>query len=85
CECSFLRNNREKARRSFHLCTDDLNYLCDKIQPEFIMPMHLSKSYLGKSNRLYEELSIPSTCTLLKLPERLQSMPMFPSDISLHS
>ncbi len=83
CECSFLSNNRNKARRSYHLCTDDLNYLCSKIQPEFIMPMHLSKSYLGNSDKLYEEIVLPFNCSLLKLPERIQPMPMHSDDVPL--
>jgi ribonuclease Z len=68
CECSYLRNHKDKARRSFHLCTDDARKLAEKLRPRFFLPMHLSKSHLKHPQDLYRELRLPTDVTLLQLP-----------------
>ncbi|MCM2360015.1 MAG: MBL fold metallo-hydrolase [Geobacteraceae bacterium] len=81
CECSFLAAEREKARTSRHLCTDDLNRLMERLRPPFVLPMHLSKSYLGESRRLYQELAPPPGVTILRLPEHLAPRPLLASEV----
>lgn len=76
-ECTFLRNDREKARSSNHLCTDDLNDLLDRIRPRLFLPIHLSKTYLGRSSELFPELSPPAGTTVLRLPEHLTPQPLY--------
>jgi len=76
CECTFLARDRDKARASFHLSTMDLNRLVERIRPGFVLPMHFSKSYGGKSSLLYEELEMPEGVTLLHLPEHLTPRPL---------
>jgi ribonuclease Z len=76
CECSFLAEDREKARISAHLCASDVNCLVDRLRPAFVMPMHLSKSYLHHWERLYEELEMPAGVTLLRLPNYLTPRPL---------
>jgi len=82
CECSFLAADRDKARVSAHLCTDDVNYLLERIRPAFFLPMHLSKSYIHSWERLYHELKIPPEVTLLRLPGYLTPQPLLPRDAS---
>lgn len=81
CECTYLRAQKQKARVSFHLCSDDVNYLIDAIRPDFLLPIHLSKTYLHRSHLLYQELEIPADCCLMELPERITPTPMLPEDI----
>lgn len=76
CECSFLAGEEEKARNSWHLCTADLNRLVEEIRPACLLPMHLSKSYLGKSGGLYRELAVPTGTLLLRLPEHIAPRPL---------
>jgi ribonuclease Z len=76
CECTFLARDRDKARASFHLSSMDLNRLVERIRPGFVLPMHFSKSYGGKSSLLYEELEMPEGVTLLHLPEHLTPRPL---------
>ncbi|MGD0844003.1 MAG: MBL fold metallo-hydrolase [Geobacteraceae bacterium] len=76
CECTFLAEEQDKARVSFHLSTSDLNRLVEKIRPRFVLPMHFSKSYDGKSRLLYDQLEMPSGVTLLHLPEHLTPRPL---------
>ncbi|WP_231934187.1 MBL fold metallo-hydrolase [Geobacter sp. DSM 9736] len=74
-ECSFLVEHRDKARQSYHLCTDDLNELVKRIRPRYVLPMHFSKNYTGRGELIYEELDFPSGTTLLRLPERIPPRP----------
>ncbi len=76
CECAFLAGEREKARISSHFCTSDLNLLVDRLRPRYVLPVHFSKSYGGKSGLLYEELEMPPGVTLLRLPEHLTPPPL---------
>lgn len=76
CECAFLGDHRDKARQSHHLCTLDLNLLVDRIRPQFILPMHLSKTHAGRSSTLYEQLELPPGVQLLRLPDRLTPRPL---------
>jgi ribonuclease Z len=80
CECSFLKQEKGKARISAHLCTDDVNYLIDRLRPAFFLPMHLSKSYIHTWERLYDELEIPPDVTLLRLPKYLTPQPLLPCE-----
>lgn len=82
CECSYLAAERDKARISFHLCSSDLNELVRDLQPACLLPMHLSKSYVGRGARLYEELDLPAGVTLIRLPEHLTPRPLLPAEIS---
>ncbi|HOP40354.1 MAG TPA: MBL fold metallo-hydrolase [Geobacteraceae bacterium] len=80
CECSFLKEDEEKARISAHLCTSDVNILIDRIRPAFFLPIHLSKSYIHTWERLYEELEIPPGVTLVQLPKYLTPQPLLPCE-----
>ena len=80
CECSFLAGDEGKARNSRHLCTSDLNRLVADIRPACLLPMHLSKSYLGKSAQLYRELALPPGTRLLHLPEHLVPRPLLATE-----
>lgn len=84
-ECAFLTEHVEKARRSCHLCTQDMNLLLEKLKPAFYLPVHLSKSCGEMSSELYQELRPPSGTTLVHLPERLLSRPLLPCEVRLHS
>ena len=81
CECSFRAEEQEKARASSHFCTKDLNHLLDRLRPRFILPMHLSKSYLQCSQAVYEQLRLPAGVTLLKIPDRLTPRPFLSCEI----
>ena len=80
-ECSFLAQDREKARVSRHLCTTDLNYIMDKLRPPFVLPMHLSKSYSDRSRLVYEELEPPPGVTLLRLPDHVAPRPLLAAEV----
>jgi ribonuclease Z len=79
-ECAFLRDDLGKARSSHHLCTSDLNALLDRIRPRYFLPIHLSKTYLGRSAELYAELSPPPGTTIIRLPEHLIPRPLYSCD-----
>jgi len=79
-ECAFLRADLPKARSSYHLCTADVNALLEQIQPRYFLPMHLSKTYLGRSSELYAELSPPPGSSILQMPEHLSPRPVFSRD-----
>ena len=79
-ECAFLREDLHKARSSCHLCTDDMNALLARVQPRYFLPLHLSKTYLGRSDELYGELLPPSGTGILRMPEHLTPRPIFSSD-----
>lgn len=79
-ECTFLAEDREKARVSFHLCTTDLNQISREIKPHLLLPMHLSKSYIRDTERLYAELNPPQDTNVLKLPDYITRRPMLPSE-----
>jgi ribonuclease Z len=81
CECSFLAADRDKARESFHLCTDDLNVIMERVKPKFLLPIHLSKGYIHESHLLYGELTPPSGVTVLRIPELVTPRPLIPSEI----
>ncbi len=81
-ECAYLRSDKDRARASHHLCTEDLNRLLDDLRPQFFLPMHLSKSYLGKSEQLYEEIEPPPGTVVLRLPERITPRPLLPHELS---
>ncbi len=80
-ECAFLRDDLDKARRSSHLCTSDLNRLLDRLQPAYFLPMHLSKTYNGRCQQLYQELEMPPRVSLLKLPDHLLPRPLLPCNL----
>lgn len=80
-ECSYLAQDVERARASSHLCSCDVNTLLEELQPAFFLPMHLSKSYLGQSSRLFDELKPPAGTSLLQLPERLTPRPLIPAHL----
>jgi len=81
CECTYLMEEREKARISYHLCTEDLNELARDLAPKFLLPMHLSKMYTGRTEELYREFDIPPEITLLKIPDRTTPRPLLPREI----
>lgn len=43
----------------------DVNALLEQIQPRYFLPIHLSKTYLGRSDELYRELSLSHPQTSL--------------------
>jgi len=75
-ECAFLKNETHKARSSHHLCTDDWNELLAELRPRYFLPMHLSKTYQGRSPELYQELQPTAGTTILSLPEHLTPPPI---------
>lgn len=81
CECTFLAAEREKARTSHHLCTDDLNRLLERLRPTFVLPMHLSKSYLSDTSRLYKEIEPPPGVTVLRIPDYVTPRPLIPAEV----
>lgn len=76
-ECAFLERDLHKARTSHHLCTADWNELLAELQPRHFLPMHFSKTYLGKCPELYQELSPPAGTAVLRLPEHLTPRPLY--------
>jgi ribonuclease Z len=80
-ECAYLRRDKERARASRHLCTEDINSLLDDLRPAYFMPMHLSKSNLGHSQQLYDEIEPPPGTTLLRLPKRITPRPLLPDEL----
>ena len=81
CECTFLKEKKSKARETFHLCSEDLNVLVRELNPRFLMPIHLSRTYLGSEEQLYRELDIPEDVRILKIPPRLTPPPILPPKI----
>ena len=81
CECSYLEEEREKARLSYHLCTSDVNLLLRELRPSCFIPMHLSKLYVNRCHRLYEQLEIPPEVTLVRLPEHVPPRPLLPEEV----
>jgi ribonuclease Z len=82
-ECAFLADQVEKARRSCHLCTRDMNVLLQTLRPKYYLPVHLSKSCGEMSQKLYQELHPPVGTTLIHLPERLLARPLLPCEVRL--
>jgi ribonuclease Z len=80
-ECSYLAEDVARARASHHLCTADLNLLLDDLRPAFFLPLHLSKSYLGESERLFQQFDPPPGTMVLRLPEHLTPRPLLPCEL----
>ena len=80
-ECTFLRSDVEKARTSYHLCSADLNELSARLAPRFLLPMHLSKSYLRNTLDLYQELSPPAGTSVIRLPDHIVPAPVTVEDV----
>jgi ribonuclease Z len=80
-ECTFLRSDVEKARASYHLCSDDLNDLLARLAPKFLLPIHLSKSYLRHAVDLYQELSPPAGTTVIRMPNHIVPEPVTVEDV----
>lgn len=76
CDCTYLAADMEKARTTYHLCTADVNLLAGRLSPRFLLPMHLSKSYLYHTADLYRELHPPRGTTILPLPDHIVPPPL---------
>ena len=81
-ECTFLAADQEKARNSAHLCTTDLNRISREVRPGLLLPMHLSKSYIGDTQQLYAELKPPADTRLLQLPDYMTPRPLLPGELA---
>lgn len=81
-ECTFLAQDLEKARSSYHLCTADLNDLAARLVPRFLLAMHLSKSYLYHTVDLYAELAPPAATSLLRLPNHIVPPPLSVEEVT---
>jgi len=81
-ECTFLSADVAKARFSHHLCSDDLNILAATLAPAYLLPMHLSKSYLRRTSDLYKELAPPVGTAILHLPKHIVPPPLKESDVT---
>lgn len=81
CECSFLAADRDKARNSHHLCTDDVSALLEELRPAFLLPMHLSKTYIHRWEVMYNELRLPSGTTLLRIPPHVAPRPLITCEL----
>lgn len=80
-DCSFMAADVRKARSSYHLCTLDLNLLSARLSPRYLLPMHLSKSYLYRTAEIYTELKPPVGTTILRLPKHLVPPPLMVHDV----
>jgi ribonuclease Z len=80
-ECTFLGADEVKARASYHLCSRDLNELMARLAPSHVIPMHLSKSYLRRSDDLYRELQPPAGTTVIRLPIHIVPPPLTVADV----
>lgn len=80
-DCTFLAADVAKARASYHLTTADVNDLMARLAPGFVLPMHLSKSYLHRIDDLYAELHPPAGTTVLPLPKHLVPAPLATKDV----
>jgi len=80
-ECTFLRNEVERARASFHLTTADLNHLLSELSPQFVLPMHVSKTYTSRLFEIYTEISPPAGVRLLTLPTHLPPAPLLADQV----
>lgn len=81
-DCAFLAADADKARASYHLCTSDLNELAGLLSPRYLLPMHLSKSYLRRTDELYGELRPPVGTTILRLPVHIVPPPVTVPDVA---
>ena len=81
-ECTFLAADVEKARASYHFCTTDLNELAARLAPHYLLPMHLSKSYLRRTVDLYDELQPPPQTVMLRLPSHIVPQPVTVEDVA---
>lgn len=84
CECTFLRAAEEKARSSYHLCSNDINQLLTELRPRFFLPMHLSKSYSRRTDELYRELRPPDGTEILQIPPQITPRPLLAQEIGWH-
>jgi ribonuclease Z len=80
-ECTFFAEDRHKARLSAHLCTQDLDEISKLLRPIWLLPMHLSKAYIGNSSQLYEELNPPEATHVLMLPDYLTPRPLLTNEL----
>jgi len=80
-ECTFLKADAQKARASFHLCSTDLNELAARLTPQYLLPMHLSKSYLRRTFDLYREVHPPADTTVIRLPNHIVPAPVTVEDV----
>ena len=81
-ESTFLAADVEKARASYHLCTSDLNEIATRLTPRYLLPMHLSKSYLRRTADLYNELHPPPGTTIMPLPNHIVPPPLTVGDVA---
>ncbi len=82
CETTFLQEGKGRARASFHLCTEDVNWLLKQLQPSFFLPMHLSKTYSRRHCELYRELQPPPETQILQIPLHTTPRPLLPEEIT---
>lgn len=80
-ECTFLRDDRDKARDSYHLCTEDVNDLVRRLRPKTVLPMHLSKSCIGRTEIFYRELETPEGVEMIRLPDHVAPRPLIPAEV----
>ena len=76
CECSFLNQDKYKARNSFHLCTSDVNHLIGELKPNIVIPIHLSRTYKKISYQLYDEITPSDEYEVIRLPLRKTLLPL---------
>ncbi|MBJ6725379.1 ribonuclease Z [Geomesophilobacter sediminis] len=81
CECAFLAADQDKARKTGHFCTSDLNLLLQRLRPTYALPMHHSKGYLGTSQNLFDELRPPAGVTILRVPDRITPRPIMACEV----
>lgn len=81
CECSFLAADRDKARAAHHLCTEDVSAIVEEVRPAFLLPMHLSKTYIHRWDAVYDELRLPAGTTLLRIPPHVAPRPLIPCEL----
>lgn len=80
-ECTFMEADEGKARASYHLCSRDLNELTARLAPRYLLPMHLSKSYLHRTVDLFRELHPPEGTTVIRLPGHVVPLPLMTKDV----
>lgn len=75
-ECSYALENKGKARKTFHLCTEDVTALLQRVQPGVYIPQHISKTYLHRREQVLEEIKLPEKTRMITQVSRIAEPPI---------
>ena len=76
CECTYLGEDKEKARVADHLCSEDVNQLLRMLRPAWFVPMHLSKTYRRRTDLLFRQLAPPPPTRVVAMPPFMTPRPL---------